>query len=383
MIYTVLYLQQNITLIAILMIMYFNISGKYFLKNTPDQLLFKTLIIILITIVFFDSGMWYIDGRTFPGARTINYIVTIVYLCLNPIVGLFWGLYGDYRVFGDLTALKSRLVLYILPSVIFIVFTIMSISTGWIFYIDEANCYHRGAYSMLTPVIAFMYFLQVVAMILKSLFAKEKKVDKEIYLYFLLFPLPLFVGTIIQMLFYGISLIWASFTISVFMIFIKMQNNKIYVDQLTGAYKRVYIEEHLAGLMRGAAEQGFFVLLLDMDRFKSINDTYGHLAGDRALNTVSDILLSASGSKYTVSRFGGDEFVVYGHCSGSAEVEALADKIRTARDLFNDSGKAEYKIEFTIGTAIYDKVSDASALLKRADNEMYRNKRLKKREPRG
>lgn len=82
-------------------------------------------------------------------------------------------------------------------------------------------------------------------------------------------------------------------------------NNKLYIDPLTGAYNRRYYEEQLSGLLQMGA-----VAMVDVDDFKSINDSYGHQAGDKALRTVVDVIHACVRRTDMVVRYGGDEFVL-------------------------------------------------------------------------
>lgn len=108
---------------------------------------------------------------------------------------------------------------------------------------------------------------------------------------------------------------------------IRDMNERLYIDSLTQTYNRRYYDEQLKGLIRCNDA----VAMVDMDNFKAINDTYGHLAGDAALKAVADILISCSRSldaTDSVVRYGGDEFfVVYRDITKSAFVGRL-ERIR-------------------------------------------------------
>ena len=86
---------------------------------------------------------------------------------------------------------------------------------------------------------------------------------------------------------------------------ISKYNRKLYLDALTGAYNRQYYDEQLASLPGEYA-----VAYIDLDRFKGINDTWGHHAGDQALKAVVDAMLSCVRDTDSVVRFGGDEFIL-------------------------------------------------------------------------
>ncbi|MCH5324231.1 MAG: GGDEF domain-containing protein [Eubacterium sp.] len=100
-------------------------------------------------------------------------------------------------------------------------------------------------------------------------------------------------------------------------------NRKLYLDALTGAYNRQYFDEQLSALP-GEYAVGY----IDMDRFKDINDTWGHHAGDEALKAVVDVMQSCVREKDSVVRFGGDEFVLVFRNISKQEFAERLDEIR-------------------------------------------------------
>lgn len=140
-------------------------------------------------------------------------------------------------------------------------------------------------------------------------------------------------------------------------------------DSLTGLYNRKNFEDALQHWQHKPTVESF-LLLLDMDNLKTINDTYGHHTGDQAIKRIATTLLTHWRSQALIARFGGDEFVVL--CHGPREnIEAtLAD---TTQMLHSD----ELKLDFSYGMAPY--TDDWSQSFKQADRAMYEQKRAKKK----
>ncbi|MGH9284951.1 MAG: putative bifunctional diguanylate cyclase/phosphodiesterase, partial [Acidimicrobiales bacterium] len=147
-------------------------------------------------------------------------------------------------------------------------------------------------------------------------------------------------------------------------------------DGLTGLANRELFHDHLAHAFaarrRSAGRQA--VLLVDLDGFKTINDSLGHAAGDEVLVTVGERLRSRARPCDTVARLGGDEFAVLVENTTLAEVESLArrliDVIRLPIALL---GK-EVVVSGSLGIAAGDQATDTEALLRNADVAMYRAK---------
>ena len=117
------------------------------------------------------------------------------------------------------------------------------------------------------------------------------------------------------------------------------------------------------------------VMFLDLDHFKHVNDTLGHDAGDRLLQTVSQRLIKATRQSDTVARLGGDEFaVLLEGCESHAQVELLADKLIETLSAPIHLGGTEVRVGASIGVAWCDQEADAETLLSNADVAMYQAK---------
>jgi two-component system cell cycle response regulator len=152
-------------------------------------------------------------------------------------------------------------------------------------------------------------------------------------------------------------------------------------DGLTGLYNRRYMEGHLSTLTEESKSRGreLSLLILDIDFFKSINDTYGHDAGDDVLREFGRRLRKAVRGIDLVSRFGGEEFVVVMPETDMGTAFAVAERIREriAALPFPIAGRTrEVPVTISIGIAQLMGADDTSdSLLKRADRALYAAKR--------
>ncbi|HEV1996617.1 MAG TPA: EAL domain-containing protein, partial [Candidatus Dormibacteraeota bacterium] len=152
-------------------------------------------------------------------------------------------------------------------------------------------------------------------------------------------------------------------------------------DTLTGLPNRTLFTDRLqqAILTAGRDGAGFGLLIMDMDRFKEVNDSLGHQTGDLLLQQMAARLRSALRQSDTVARLGGDEFGVlpFGVLDVQGSVFA-AQKILGARDLPFTLGEATVEVGLSIGIAQYPEHGrDAETLMRRADVAMYVAKRTK------
>lgn len=164
--------------------------------------------------------------------------------------------------------------------------------------------------------------------------------------------------------------------------------HKAYHDGLTGMYNRVYFELRGLSALREAAMTGqeLAILFMDNDRFKQVNDTYGHGVGDQLLVEVAHRIKSQVRDADVVARLGGDEFVVLLWQPGGREaVEHIASKIQAAvaapmHARADDGSDVLLSPSVSIGIAMYPEHGGTlEALLQMADREMYAHKLARRR----
>lgn len=158
--------------------------------------------------------------------------------------------------------------------------------------------------------------------------------------------------------------------------------NLALVDELTGLYNRrglnAIATQHLKLARRTA--RNMVVIYADMDGLKEINDTYGHLEGDRAIVEIARVLKATFRESDIVARYGGDEFVVLAIEAHAESCDIMIDRLRSNTAAFNWEADFDFTISLSIGAAVYDpgEPADLDSLLEAADRAMYDNKKDKK-----
>lgn len=152
------------------------------------------------------------------------------------------------------------------------------------------------------------------------------------------------------------------------------------MDDQTGLSNRRYVMERLDEELRRAQRHGtpLSVMLLDLDHFKSVNDTYGHLAGDAVLQQTARVIQAAMRASDVKGRFGGEEFVTIMPQTGLDGAALFAERLRIAigaqihRDL-----DVDFRVTCSIGVAAFGPgAASLSDLLRQADRALYEAKRL-------
>ena len=151
-------------------------------------------------------------------------------------------------------------------------------------------------------------------------------------------------------------------------------------DALTGLYNRRYMETHVGTLVDQANSRGkpLSVLILDIDYFKSINDTHGHDAGDDVLQDFAIRIRKSIRGIDLACRYGGEEFVVVMPETDMAVATMVAERLRRriASEPFPiQKGARMIEVTISIGIAALGPNDNAAAVIKRADQALYRAKR--------
>jgi diguanylate cyclase (GGDEF)-like protein/PAS domain S-box-containing protein len=151
-------------------------------------------------------------------------------------------------------------------------------------------------------------------------------------------------------------------------------------DPLTGLSNRSLLNDRLEMALRAAHryQGGLALLFLDLNEFKSINDTHGHAVGDHVLCTIARRLEGCVRETDTVARMGGDEFVVL--LTEIQSADAVSRKVKQIGTVMTEPLDTEFgeirALSCSIGVACYpEHGEDADSLLSYADNDMYRQKR--------
>ena len=188
---------------------------------------------------------------------------------------------------------------------------------------------------------------------------------------------PIVVGCTLQSLYYGVSLIWVSLAVGLAALYMAEQNEFSYIDPLTGLFNRAYLDYQMDDIRSpGAGKVGG--IMIDVDYFKVINDTYGHSAGDEALVDVARIILFSKPDTALAIRFAGDEFILIMRNTSERAVERTVDNIRKELESFNEHEQRQYKLSLSIGHTMYDRAKDTSdSFFKKMDDDMYQEKQEK------
>ena len=372
------YLNNTACIIIMLLILKLHLKS---LDKTITARVFTFLIVSVILYFIFDLCCGLLENDVWHKGQMLSTIFNLGFFFSSYLIGYFAFMYSECEINNTWMFNNKKLYLSFIPTLILIVLTFLTLKFRFFFYIDINGEYIKGSHYFLVLLFVYGYLLLIGIKNFILYFNKKYYLKKEILLLFCSFVIfPLIFG-IIQAFHTGISIICLGTTISIVQVFISMQNKRITIDSLTKLNNRDKLMQHLDSKINNVINNDIYFVMIDIDNLKHINDTFGHVEGDRAIKTIADILKQSCGH-YTcmLARYAGDEFSIV--FEGSLEsVEKLKNDIYTNLKVYQELTNGKYNLEVSLGYSRYDrfKMKNIVELIASADAELYKEKARKKK----
>ena len=228
--------------------------------------------------------------------------------------------------------------------------------------------------------VPYIYILAVIIYVIKAAKKEDDPIEKKKHLYIGFFPIMVVVGGLCQMLFMPTLPIFC-FAGTIFMLIfhIKSTDDQISTDPLTKLNNRGQLARYVAQENNLRIDgRSTYVIMMDINDFKKINDTYGHAEGDRALVIVAQALVQSirsSNMPMFLGRYGGDEFVLIVHPAKYDELKILVEDIRENVRERCKREERPYIVSIGIGYDELLKEPDTyQKCVQRADSKLYLDK---------
>lgn len=373
----------NVYLIFNLFLLLF--SAYIFLRTTRDLLRKSEFVIFRVFIVIFQlyviaNSLWTLqeyDIVQMPHGA----FVAVCFISLFLISLLTFEFYSYTLLhFGySIAKNKTATVLGSLPFGASLTLLVISLFNGTIFSVTPENNIVEGPLYLVFVLLSFVYFVFIIIFsVMKAHKMKTRYARREALI---LTGSVIFLGVwaLFDDYFDRISIIPVAAFAVIFFNFISLQQSNIYTDALTNMNNRRKLEEYLTVRLEDLYwDDPICICISDLNSFKEINDTYGHIEGDSALIMFSTAIKGVmSHHAGFAARYGGDEFVWAWTPDNEASPEFVANEIRQGLEALNEEHKAEYSITFCMGYVVCDDPRRSlDSYLKEADEMLYENKRI-------
>lgn len=377
-----LYLEVNFVCLFVFWRLFKAVIFDY--NSQYESKLFGHVLLSTAIFTFADMGWILFTTLLFPGNIIVNWIVNSVYFLASAFIGITWFIFCEHIIGVRLKEMPRLAFVLHIP---FLILVILILSLPWthlIFYIDSDNGYHRGILHSWQVFCMNIYFVITGFQGLYKLFDKNDIGQRKKYFSLSTLMIYAFIAQLIQVFFPGYPTIEIGLTVSLLGVFVELRNSIISIDPLTQINNRGQLFRYLTTKFKAFKDRDFsktlYLMVLDVDYFKEINDSYGHLECDAALKLVANSLKKvAANNNYFICRYGGDEFILVCEKENDSEAEIVKEQIRkTVEDASNESHK-NYHLSVSVGYAKRNKTNTtATDLIKNADEVMYQNKKYRK-----
>ncbi len=331
--------------------------------------LFDWMLLATLVAQIAETICFLIDGKPFPGGRELQYLLNTLCTAVSPFLGLCWCLFVDYRIYRSMRHQKVKLRLFIPYIVCMGILLVNLCGTGIVFSVSQDNVYSRGPLNFVFYIVVALYYAQSI-----DISVRAKREGQTINFFPVgVFLVPCLVGTVLQLLCYGMAFCWLAVAMALVFVHIQLQNSDTFVDEMSGLFNRKYLNYYLHQAKK-TGNKNLHGIMVDVNDFKLINDTYGHAAGDRAIQETGTILSSALPEGGIAMRMGGDEFVVLLSKSSDAQAAQTRQDILENVEHFNKVTDAPFRLSLSTGVARFNG-ANVEEFLSELDRSMYMEKK--------
>ena len=381
--YSLLYLEINLFSIALIIIIRIKTLG---LSKMVAQRNFSSACDIMV-VFFLSDALWVLVGNRFlPYTRFAVLALKDIYFLSTSALCFAWFIYFEFLQDSPMVKNGKR----ILISSVFVWLQLLSIIINHIhpimYYVDENNIYTRLPFFLCLYGFSYVYIIVTCLRAFISALDKSRPLSERTRL-FRLAPFPILpaIGGLIQFRIPGLPVVCGMVSLATLLLYLDWTTELISVDPLTKLNNRKQLlHSYEQWTKNNDVPVPIHFLMIDANRFKEINDNYGHVEGDAALVRIADALrYGCKNIKHrpNIARYGGDEFVIMVKEESDDTIQNMIERITDQLKNLNTEANAPYPLTVSFGLAKTTATEGISLkeLAARADAELYKAKELLKK----
>ena len=351
---------------------------NYYRKTNADNFQRGLLLSVLcaaFTAVIADCGSRLFAFAPGGGIRSLHKAGISLFLIAQNCTYYLGVVFIDYFAYKSTERSKKFIIAMVIFMALYSASVIVNLPLGYYFFITEDNRYVHGNLHFLSLALSYGFIPLIIIDVLLSL-----KYFKHSQAYFIvLFVLITCTGAVMEIVLGAGSLAWPCFAAAILYLYFFILRSEAKIDSLTGIDNRASFNEYIEKLSRQNVKAGYSIVMIDIDKFKEINDTLGHLEGDNALRDLAGIIKGLIRHSDFVARYGGDEFIIA--AKAEYDIQRVMERIQSSIDQQNSKRIRPYQLYISYGYGIYTIKSGKSiyAFLAEIDALMYKQKDERKK----
>jgi len=374
--FCIAYVTVDVLCLVLTIIIASNVSRD---SGSETQIRYFNLLLLANFVFDIFDALWAIlvFGQTFQAPEAILSIVNGINLASIAFAGYFWFCFSLAHFESNVTNERRLTIIAAIPALLVIPLHIIGYFTNQnvIFTPDGDVAY--GLVHTIAALIAVFYLVAATAVAISKYRHSTTRAQHNASLVFIMFMVAPATSGIIDSFIPDMPVAAAGIMISIVFVMMALQKTRISNDALTGLNNRRSAESFLEDrIPHATAEHPLYLFIVDMDRFKSINDTYGHLEGDHALRLMAEALRRVcTQANAFAARWGGDEFVLICAETELASPKTVSELIQNMLAKVAQDSRVNYDLSCSVGYAVCESASkDRTRLVSDADKMLYRNK---------
>ena len=375
--YTFFYTEANAVCIIIFILLLIKDLGG--VGRQAKQITFINIVIAHILYFVSDICWVLILARIIPYTTLSVSLVNISNAIFLSIITSFWFVYVELSQ-GEkyIMQTKARFIALI-PAMFETVLIIFLFAVFPETMIQDDGMPTTGYYIAFLA-IPLIYVVASTARSFLRAFQKENFAVRKQYLACAIYPIIISITGVLQTVWLAAPFFCFGSTIMMLYVYIISLYDQVSIDELTRLNNRTQLKKFVVGesSKQNNDKSTRFVLMIDLNKFKQINDQYGHVEGDMALKRTADALKTACGEnvlKTFIARYGGDEFIIITKTDNEELVKELCNTIKNTVIRLNDEAGVEYELTASIGYSSYcGDIAAFQAALAEADEALYKDK---------
>lgn len=378
--YVAFYAEASLVCIVILSIL--PIHNLLHSTKQEKQIWFNRSIIAFILYFISDAFWAAVLGGALPAYRWLSVLLNLTNYVLMSVMAFEWFMFMAASEKMLFRTSKARKRLLLLPMAVSFLFIVIAFIISPYFWISEEGRLNP-LYHPLQIAAPLFYLLTAVVISLNNARKASSREEKWNCWLFATTIVGVVACGMIQLLTLNAPTFCFGCTIMLLWFYIQHMQTLISADELTRLNNRGQIDRYMAQV-RYRENVSLYTMMIDIDHFKQINDTFGHAEGDRALILVSEAIKQTCGQIKTpifIGRYGGDEFTLIIQDPGEDDgyPEQVIGTLRAALSEKVRKNELPYLLEVSVG---YDKLRDKNDTMKeclvRADEKLYMDKKARK-----
>jgi diguanylate cyclase (GGDEF)-like protein len=347
---------------------------KFDTDSFQRKLLLAMLSAAFVSIIS-DFISRYLEG--IPGIIVKNTMYTAIslFLIAQNCTYYLGAVFIDYFAFNNIARSKKITCFICFFLALHSITIIANLPLGYYFTISADNYYIPGKLYIIRLLISYTAALIISI----DVFSPSKYFKYSQAYLIILFIVIVGGGAALDVILKSGSLTWPCFSAAVLYLYFFIIQSDSKIDSLTGIGNRYSFNEFIDKLSRQNVREEYSVVMIDLDKFKDINDTLGHLEGDNALRDMASVIKGCIRHSDFAARYGGDEFILA--TKAENDIQRLMERIQAAIALQNEKRIRPYQIYMSYGYDVYTTNSGQSIkeFLTLIDSLMYKHKEERRR----